>query len=183
MARNGSDGSSELVTHNLGRRFICLLHQRLEEGVLPLNERDAHRKRRADVRNADAHRIRSRTSIFRVLLCLPTAPTLPIEGNGDFGTSPFFGQRSNKLCLLCLQQMGIPDVRHKGARGSKRRTPSCRPVCRGDQTAAPNISLDFTAAKAQRESLQSGKWADQRDSRHLLCAESSKRISIASPNC
>jgi hypothetical protein len=49
------------------------------------------------MRNADAHRIRTRTSNFRVLLCLPTAPTLPIEGNGDFGTSPLFRQRSNKL--------------------------------------------------------------------------------------
>jgi hypothetical protein len=32
-------------------------------------------------------------------MCLPTAPGLPIEANGDFGTSPFFGQRSDKQLL------------------------------------------------------------------------------------
>jgi hypothetical protein len=31
MARNGSDVSSGLVVHNLGRRFICSLHWRLEK--------------------------------------------------------------------------------------------------------------------------------------------------------
>jgi len=40
--------------------------------------------------NAEAHRIRTRESSFTVLLRLPTAPTPPIEGDGDFGTSPVF---------------------------------------------------------------------------------------------
>ncbi len=40
---------------------------------------------------------------FLECLCLPTAPTLLIGGNGDFGTSPFFGQRSDKLCLPRIQ--------------------------------------------------------------------------------
>src|SRR5215211_3593415 len=31
-------------------------------------------------------------TLFGVLLCLPTAPKLPLRGNGDFGTSAFFGQ-------------------------------------------------------------------------------------------
>jgi hypothetical protein len=30
------------------------------------------------------------------LLCLPTAPMLPVDLSGDFGTSPFFGQLSGK---------------------------------------------------------------------------------------
>jgi hypothetical protein len=35
-------------------------------------------------------------------LCLPTAPALPNRGSGDFGTSPFYGQLSDKLQLaLC----------------------------------------------------------------------------------
>jgi hypothetical protein len=29
-------------------------------------------------------------TLFAVLLCLPTAPGLPLQGNGDFGTSAFF---------------------------------------------------------------------------------------------
>jgi hypothetical protein len=29
-------------------------------------------------------------TLLGVLLCLPTAPALPIGENGDFGTSPFF---------------------------------------------------------------------------------------------
>jgi hypothetical protein len=35
---------------------------------------------------------------FKALLCLPTAPTLPIEGKGDFGTS-LSGQCSGKSRL------------------------------------------------------------------------------------
>ena len=41
-------------------------------------------------------------ALFEVLLCLPTAPALPIEGNGDFGTSPIYGQLPDKLLLVYL---------------------------------------------------------------------------------
>jgi hypothetical protein len=43
------------------------------------------------------------TAQFEVLLCLPTAPALPTEGSGDFGMSPFYGQRSDKpqLAFVC----------------------------------------------------------------------------------
>jgi hypothetical protein len=44
---------------------------------------------------ADTHRMRGalrhqhlNATLFAVLLCLPTAPGLPLQGNGDFGTSP-----------------------------------------------------------------------------------------------
>ena len=39
-----------------------------------------------------------------MLLCLPTAPGLPLHGNGDFGTSAFFGQLSDKpaACLYLM---------------------------------------------------------------------------------
>ena len=36
---------------------------------------------------------------FQKLLCLPTASVLPIGGSGDFGTSPFFGQHSDRPLL------------------------------------------------------------------------------------
>jgi hypothetical protein len=41
-------------------------------------------------------------ALFDVLLCLPTAPALPIEGNGDFGTSSIYGQLPDKLLLVSL---------------------------------------------------------------------------------
>jgi hypothetical protein len=43
-------------------------------------------------------------TLFGVLLCLPTAPGLPLHGNGDFGTSAFFGQLSDKpaACLYLM---------------------------------------------------------------------------------
>jgi hypothetical protein len=52
-----------------------------------------------DVQNAGADRIRTQTSILRLLLCQPMAPPLPLSGNGDFGTSPFFGQLRDKPLL------------------------------------------------------------------------------------
>ena len=41
-------------------------------------------------------------TLFGVLLCLPTAPGLPLCGNGDFGTSAFFGLLSDKPLLACI---------------------------------------------------------------------------------
>jgi hypothetical protein len=38
-------------------------------------------------------------TLFEVSLCRPTAPGLPIWGTGDFGTSPIFGQLSDKPLL------------------------------------------------------------------------------------
>ena len=39
-------------------------------------------------------------------LCLPTAPMLPIDWSGDFGTSPFFEQLSGKRLLVCINLGG-----------------------------------------------------------------------------
>jgi hypothetical protein len=60
------------------------------------------------VQNADADRIRVREhgSIFKVLLCQPMATTAAAVGNGDFGTSPFFGQLSDKLLLAFVSVSG-----------------------------------------------------------------------------
>ena len=41
-------------------------------------------------------------TLFGVLLCLPTAPELPLQGNADFGMSAFFGQHSDKPLLACI---------------------------------------------------------------------------------
>jgi hypothetical protein len=34
-------------------------------------------------------------------------------GNGDFGTSPIFGQLSDKPLLARSKHVGVPDLRHK----------------------------------------------------------------------
>ena len=54
---------------------------------------------------------------FQVLLCLPTAPALPTEGSGDFGTSPFYGQLSDKPQLAFINSSGVPDVKHNSQPG------------------------------------------------------------------
>ena len=53
---------------------------------------------------------------LEVLLCLPTAPALPTEGSGDFGTSPFYGQLSDKTQLALVNSSGVPDVKHNSGR-------------------------------------------------------------------
>jgi hypothetical protein len=52
------------------------------------------------------------TALIEVLLCLPTAPVLLLGGSGDFGTSPFFEQLSDKpqLTRKCLS--GLSDAKH-----------------------------------------------------------------------
>jgi len=37
---------------------------------------------------------------LEMILCLPTALALPTGENGDFGTSPFYGQLSDKPLLV-----------------------------------------------------------------------------------
>jgi hypothetical protein len=65
------------------------------------NERDARRKECADVQNADADRIRTRTLFFE---CYVPADgtTAATVGNGNVGASPFFGQLWGKSLLACL---------------------------------------------------------------------------------
>ena len=55
---------------------------------------------------------------FEVLLCLPTAPALPAEGSGDFGTSPLYGQLSDKP-LLVLVLNGVRAVKHNSGSRSQ----------------------------------------------------------------
>jgi hypothetical protein len=39
------------------------------------------------------------------------APALPIGGSGDFGTSPFLGQLTDKTLLVPTRPLGVPDVK------------------------------------------------------------------------
>jgi hypothetical protein len=52
---------------------------------------------------------REPNSIFECRLCRPTAPALPICGTGDFGTSPIFGQLSNKPLLASVYALGVSE--------------------------------------------------------------------------
>ena len=90
-------------------------------------ERDARRKQRADATARVLSAPAPNTTVLKVLLCLPTAPALPPEENGDFGKSPIYGQLSDKPLLAFANRHGVPDVKHNRDREIKRRAPSCRP--------------------------------------------------------
>jgi hypothetical protein len=51
-------------------------------------------------------------TLFGVLLCLPTAPALPPGENGDFGTSPIYGQLSDKPLLAFVRLHGVRNIKH-----------------------------------------------------------------------
>jgi hypothetical protein len=53
-------------------------------------------------------------SLFGVLLRLPTAPGAATVWNGDFGTSPIFGQLSDKPLLASIWLCGVSDVKNNG---------------------------------------------------------------------
>jgi len=53
-------------------------------------------------------------TLFGVLLCLPTAPGLPLQGHGDFGTSAFFGQPSDKPVLARIRSHGVRGAKRNG---------------------------------------------------------------------
>jgi hypothetical protein len=63
----------------------------------------------------DAYGTRSERKRFEVLSCLPTAPELPLHGNGGFGTPAFFGLLSDKPLLACIWLCGGSDVKNNGA--------------------------------------------------------------------
>ncbi len=53
------------------------------------------------------------TALIEVLLCLPTAPVLLLlGGSGDFGTSPIYGQLSDKRLLAYVCVCGVPDMQY-----------------------------------------------------------------------
>jgi hypothetical protein len=56
----------------------------------PFDERSARRAARARSQGVLVQHPHPNATLFGVLLCLPTAPGLPLCGNGDFGTSSFF---------------------------------------------------------------------------------------------
>jgi hypothetical protein len=56
------------------------------------------------------------TALIEVLLCLPTAPALLLERSGDFGTSPIYGQLSDKQLLAYGVYVGCLAFSTIGAR-------------------------------------------------------------------
>ena len=56
---------------------------------------------------APGHLLANQTLLFEASLCRPTAPGLPIWGTGHFGTSPIFGQLSDKPLLASNQVSGV----------------------------------------------------------------------------
>jgi hypothetical protein len=56
--------------------------------------------------DAGADGTRAEFNLLEVLMCLPTAPALPPGKKGDFGTSPIYGQLSDKPLLAFVLHMG-----------------------------------------------------------------------------
>jgi hypothetical protein len=50
--------------------------------------------------------------IFRVFSVPADGISAATEGNGDFGTSPIFGQLSDKPGLACIDQLVLPHLEH-----------------------------------------------------------------------
>jgi hypothetical protein len=73
---------------------------------------NARRKQRARLQNASVDRIRvhEHKSIFRIVPADGT--TAATVRNGDFGTSPFFEQLSDKPQLACTYLCGLSDAKH-----------------------------------------------------------------------
>src|SRR6266568_3034964 len=62
------------------------------------------------------------TALCGVLLCLPTAPALPLWGTEtSVRRRFFFGQLSDKQLLACISLCGVSDLKHNGRPRIKRR--------------------------------------------------------------
>jgi hypothetical protein len=55
---------------------------------------------------------RAKRNSTGMILCLPTAPVLPTGGSGDFGTSPLYGQLSDKPLLVLCTLLGVLDEKN-----------------------------------------------------------------------
>jgi hypothetical protein len=63
------------------------------------------------VQNADADRIRTRTTILWSIIVPADGNTAATVGNGDSGTSPFFGQLADKP-KLAYYSYRLSDAKH-----------------------------------------------------------------------
>ena len=77
----------------------------------PFDERDARRKQRAAGHARVLIAPAPNVTLLKGLLCLPMAPALPPGRNGDFGTSPIYGQLSDKPLPVFAHVCGVPDVK------------------------------------------------------------------------
>jgi len=74
----------------------------------PFDERDARRKQRADAPAQVLIAPVPNATLLGMLLCLPTAPALPTEDNGDLDTSPFFLGSSHAGKMLASDPVYTP---------------------------------------------------------------------------
>jgi hypothetical protein len=67
------------------------------------------------MQNADADRIRTRTSIFRVLLCPGDGTNAAAVGNEDFGASPLFWAALGKSLLAHIYLCRVSGAKRNGS--------------------------------------------------------------------
>ena len=63
--------------------------------------------------DTDADGTRAERNQFEVLLCLPTAPVLPLKETGTSVGPRFLGNSRDKLLLVLCIYVGVPDAKHK----------------------------------------------------------------------
>ena len=104
----GASGGFCHDTHPLeGGSWLDPRTRRLQRGSDV--EWDARRKRRAHAPARVPSAPAPNATLLGVLMCLPTAPMLPPEENGDFGMSPIYGQLSDKPLLAFIDLYEVPD--------------------------------------------------------------------------
>jgi hypothetical protein len=115
--------------------------------------------------SADTHRMRGcfrhsypNAALFQVLLCLPTAQRLLLQGNGDFGTSAFFGQLSDKPLLACIWSHGVRAPKRNGCSKIKRWAPSWR---------AARQSIGSAVGRRERFEFNRAAWPSRRSRRRV----------------
>src|SRR3979411_2060667 len=131
-------------------RSLILCKRRVHDGFRLSMRRSARRKQRVDLLRTRALMAPApNVAQLEVILCLPTAPALPIVvRSGDFGTSPFFGQLTDKTSLCPLWPHGGPDVKNNKGREINR----VAPASAGRPTRVwlwPNPAVRCTAAIRQ----------------------------------
>jgi hypothetical protein len=73
-------------------------------------------QQRAEVRSGGCSWHPRQTQLYFLSVIVPADGTSAASrGNGDFGTSPIFGQLSDKLLLACTDYVGVPDPKHNGS--------------------------------------------------------------------
>ena len=87
----------------------------------------------------------------RSKLCLPMAAGLPIGGSGDFGTSPFFGQLTDKPLLVSTYISGVSDAKRNRGCGTSGNSGASARYARAASSQGGGRSREQTETPQERQ--------------------------------